>query len=104
LNFLEHMGYLLRGGYVDVDGVSLEFHYWIFRFWADAEPLVRFEQTEAPIYYESLTWMVKRLKSYERSKGRVVETVDRLEVERFYREEATRPQGLPIPKRTKRRR
>jgi hypothetical protein len=98
LNFFEHMGYLLRDNYIDLDGVSIEFHYWIFRIWADAERVIKYEQVDAAIYYECFESMVRRLKEYERSKGRVLDVIDEQELEDFYIEEAELPKGSPIPR------
>jgi hypothetical protein len=98
MNFFEHMGFLLRDGYIDIDGVATEFHYWIFRIWADAKLVIRYEQEEASIYYECFTRMVERLAAYEREKGRILEVIDHAELEYFYIEEADLPDNSPIPK------
>jgi hypothetical protein len=98
MNFFEHMGFLLRDGYIDVDGVATEFHYWIFRIWADAKLVIRYEQEEASIYYECFSKMVERLAAYEREKHRVLEVIDDEELEYFYNEEAELPDNSPIPK------
>jgi hypothetical protein len=51
LNFFEHMGYLLDGGYIELQAVSTEFHFWIFNIWADAKDLVKYEQADDSVYY-----------------------------------------------------
>lgn len=97
LNFFEHMGFLLRDRYLSLDGVSVEFHYWIFRIWTDARAVIRHEQHEASIYYSCFESMVKELREYESKKGRVLDQIDDAELEYFYAEEAELPNGSPIP-------
>jgi hypothetical protein len=100
LNFFEHMGFLLRDGYVELEAVSVEFHYWIFRIWTDARAVIRYEQDEAAIYYSCFEAMVKRLEEHERKQGRVLDRIDEGELEYFYSEEADLPDNSPIPKGT----
>lgn len=54
MNFFEHMGYLLEGKYLNIEDVSVEFHYWILHVWGDAKRLIKNEQAENAIYYEFL--------------------------------------------------
>jgi hypothetical protein len=48
-------------GYLNLEDVSVEFHYWILHVWADARKLIKSEQAENAIYYEFLEKMVNRL-------------------------------------------
>jgi hypothetical protein len=98
MNFFEHMGYLLEGNYLDLQGVSTEFHYWIFRVWADAKELVKFEQSEAPVYYEYFEKMVKRLVEIEKRRYGRFTFPSEEEIADFYLEEAHLPAGSPIPR------
>jgi hypothetical protein len=67
MNFFEHVGFLLDGNYLGLEGVSVEFHYWILHVWADARELIKKEQAEDdPIYYEFFAKMVNRLLEYDR--------------------------------------
>jgi hypothetical protein len=98
INFFEHMGYLLAGNYLELDGVFVEFHYWILHVWADARELVKNEQSEDPVYYEYFERMEKHMEEYERKrKGRFVlpSTTD---IEDFYAQEAHLTSGSPIPR------
>ncbi len=61
-----HRGYLLEGGYLNIEDVSVEFHYWILHVWADARKLIKSEQAENAIYYEFFEKMVNRLLEYDR--------------------------------------
>jgi hypothetical protein len=105
MNFFEHMGYLLDGKYLDLDGVSVEFHYWILHVWADAKKLIATEQTENSIYYEYFGKMVQRLLNEDRKRTGILEVLSEADFEDFYVEESHLPTGSPIPKqrRSKRR-
>ena len=94
LNFFEHMGYLLDGNYITLEGVSTEFHYWIFRLWDDAKPLIDLDRRENPVYYKHLTKMVERLRGSEAAKS-----IPDAELVYFYREEAQISPGRPIMRR-----
>lgn len=94
LNFFEHVGYLLDGNYVTLGGVATEFHYWIFRLWEDAKPLIDHEHKENPIYYEHLRKMVDRLRDSKDAKP-----ISNGELVYFYREEAQMSPGRPIMRR-----
>jgi hypothetical protein len=94
LNFFEHMGYLLDGNYITLEGVSTEFHYWIFRLWDDAKPLIDLDRRENPVYYKHLTKMVDRLRGSEGAKS-----IPDAELVYFYREEAQISPGRPIMRR-----
>ena len=61
MNFFEHMGYLLEGKYLNLEDVSVEFHYWILHVWSDAKKLIKSEQAENTIYYEFFEKMVTHL-------------------------------------------
>ena len=98
MNFFEHMGYLLDGGYLDLAGVSTEFHYWIFRIWADARELVKHERSEAAVYYEYFEKMERRLEDFEQEQGREFRLPTSEELEVFYAEESRLPAGSPIPR------
>ena len=70
LNFFEHVGFLLDGNYLSLEGVFIEFHYWILHVWADAEKLIKSEQAESAQYYEFLERMVKCLSALDRPGNR----------------------------------
>ena len=98
MNFFEHIGYLLEGGYLDLEGVSVEFHYWILHVWADAKRLIASEQAENPIYYEHFGTMVNRLLEYDRPRTGNLQLPPETDVGDFYAEEARLATGSPIPK------
>lgn len=98
MNFFEHMGYLLEGNYLDLDGISVEFHYWILHVWADAHEVIKDEQADDPIYYEYFEKMVGRLLEYDRPRTGKLRLPTREEIEDFYLEEAVIPTGSPIPR------
>ena len=102
MNFFEHIGYLLDGGYLDLAGVSTEFHYWIFRVWADAQDVVRYEREETPVYYEYFEKMERKLEDFERQQGREFKQPSSEDVEGFYAEEARLPPGSPLPRQSRR--
>ena len=95
------MGYLLEGGYLDLDGVSVEFHYWILHVWMDAQKLIKNEQTDNVLYYQHFEKMVDRLLKYERPRTGVLPLPSLDEVLDFYIEESQLRSGSPIPKRKK---
>jgi hypothetical protein len=105
MNFFEHMGYLLEGGYLNIEDVSVEFHYWILHVWADARKLIKTEQAENAIYYEFFEGMVNRLLEYDRPRTGALQLPTDAEIEDIYAEESHLPIGSPIPrsKRSKRR-
>ena len=104
LNFFEHMGFLLDGGYIDIEAVSVEFHYWITHIWADARELIKDEQSDDPMYYEFFDKMVKRLLEYDRPETGKVTLPSQSEIEDFYLEEAHLPTGAPLPRQKRKRR
>ncbi len=101
MNFFEHMGYLLNGGYLDLAGVSTEFHYWIFRIWEDAKDVVSYERAEAVVYYEYFEKMEQRLENFEFEQGREFKQPSSQELECFYAEEARLPPGSPLPRQSR---
>jgi hypothetical protein len=103
LNFFEHMGYLLDGGYLDIVGVSVEFHFWIFHVWADAASLVEYEQAESPVYYEYVTKMVSRLVELERKRLPGFKFPTTADVVDFYEGEAHLSTHGPIPRQKRKR-
>jgi hypothetical protein len=98
LNFFEHMGYLLEGRYLELEDISVEFHYWIFHIWADAREVIKSEQLDEPIYYEYFERMVVRLGDREHKRMGKFELPSKSEIEDFYTEEAHLPSGSPIPR------
>jgi hypothetical protein len=98
LNFFEHMGFLLSGDYIEIDGVSVEFHFWIFNIWADARTLVKHEQIESAVYYEHLEKMVVRLTEIERRRVPSFKLPTEDEIVDFYQGEAHLPPNSPIPR------
>jgi len=98
LNFFEHVGLLLDGDYLDLGGVFIEFHYWIFRFWADAKKVVYYEQSESAVYYVYLQKMVKRLEEEAEKHLGSFEAPSENQIRDFYLEEADAPIGRPIPR------
>lgn len=103
MNFFEHMGYLLDGNYLDLQGVSTEFHYWIFRVWADAKEIVKVEQLETSVYYEYFKKMVGRLVEIEKQRFGKFKLPSQEDIADFYLEEAHLPAGSPIPRQRRRR-
>jgi hypothetical protein len=105
MNFFEHVGFLLDGNYLDLEGVSVEFHYWILHVWADARELIKKEQAEDdPIYYEFFAKIVNRLLEYDRPRTGKLDLPSAEDVEGFYLEEAHNTVGSPLrrQKRSKR--
>lgn len=98
MNFFEHMGYLLGGKYLELEGVFVEFHYWILHVWADARDLVRREQSEDPVYYEHFAIMEQQMEEYERSRKSKFELPSSADIEDFYAQEAHLLSGSPIPR------
>jgi len=105
MNFFEHMGYLLEGKYLNLEDVSVEFHYWILHVWGDAKRLIASEQAENSLYYEFFKKMVTRLLEYDRPRTGTLQLPSEAEIADFYAEESRLPIGSPIPrqKRSKRR-
>jgi hypothetical protein len=105
MNFFEHMGYLLEGGYLNIEDVSVEFHYWVLHVWSDAKKLIKSEQADNAIYYEFFEKMVNKLLQYDRPRTGALQLPTEPEIEDFYAEESHLPVGSPIPrqKRSKRR-
>jgi hypothetical protein len=105
MNFFEHMGYLLEDKYLNLEDVSVEFHYWILHVWSDAKKLIEREQAENAIYYEFFEKMVTRLLNYDRPRPGTFELPSEAEIADFYAEESHLPNGSPIPRqrRSKRR-
>jgi hypothetical protein len=104
MNFFEHMGYLLEGKYLDLEGVSVEFHYWILHVWSDAKRLIKSEQAENAIYYEFFEKMVKRLLHYDRPGTGSFQMPTEADIADFYVEESHLPVGSPIPRQKRSRR
>jgi hypothetical protein len=104
MNFFEHVGFLLAGNYLDLEGVSVEFNYWILHVWADSRELIKKEQAEDPIYYELFEKMVNRLLEYDRPRTGKLDLPSRADLEGFYLDEARNPVGSPLrrSKRSKR--
>ncbi len=104
MNFFEHMGYLLKGKYLNLEDVSVEFHYWILHVWSDAKKLIGSEQAENAIYYEFFEKMVTRLLEYDRPGTGVLQMPSEADIQDFYIQESHLPTGSPIPrqKRSKR--
>jgi hypothetical protein len=98
MNFFEHMGYLLEGKYLNLEDVSVEFHYWILHVWSDAKKLIKSEQAENAIYYEFFEKMVTRLLNYDRPRTGTLEIPSEAEIADFYVEESHLPSGSPIPR------
>jgi hypothetical protein len=98
------MGYLLDEGYLDLQGVSIEFHYWIFHIWADARELVEYEQSEDSIYYTYFKKMVERLAENEKQRLGKFEFPSQEDIADFYAQEAHLSAGSPIPRQRRRKR
>lgn len=98
INFFEHMGYLLAGNYLELDGVFVEFHYWILHVWADARELVNDEQSGDPVYYEYFEKMEKQMEDYERKRKGNFVPPSTTDIEAFYTQEAHLTSGSPIPR------
>lgn len=104
MNFFEHMGYLLEKEYLEIEDISVEFHYWILHVWSDAESLIQDELAENPIYYEHFKKMVKRLLEYDRKLTGKLQMPTGSDVEDFYFWEARSKAGSPLPRQKRRRR
>jgi hypothetical protein len=98
LNFFEHIGYLLDGGYLGLEDVSVEFFYWISHLWLDANGLIKHEQTESVTYYEYLEKMEHRLETLEKKRFGKFVPPSVQELEYFYAEEAKSSSGSAIPR------
>jgi hypothetical protein len=98
LNFFEHMGYLLEGNYIELHGVSTEFHYWIFHVWADAREVIEYEQSQDSVYYSHFRKMVDRLARSEEKRRGKFKFPSREDIADFYAGEAHLPAGSPIPR------
>jgi hypothetical protein len=104
MNFFEHMGYLLDGNYLNLEDVSVEFHYWILNVWADAYELVKSEQAEDSIYYEHFGRMANRLLAYDRPRTGKLELPSPSDIEDFYYAESHLSPGSPMPRKRRRKR
>lgn len=104
MNFFEHVGFLLDGGYLELEGVSVELHYWILHVWADARDLIKQEQTEYPIYYEMFDKMANRLLEYDRPRTGKLGIPSKGDVEGFYADEAELAADTPISRARRRKR
>lgn len=104
INFFEHMGYLLEGNYLDLEGVFVEFHYWILHVWTDARELVKQERSEDPVYYEHFEKMEEQMEKYEQERKINFELPSATDIEDFYVQEAHLPSGSPIPRQKRLRR
>jgi hypothetical protein len=104
MNFFEHMGFLLKGHYLNLEGLAVEFHYWILNIWADARELVKLEQADDPIYYEHFVLMVNQLLEYDRPQTGKLDLPSASDVEDFYSDEAHLSPGSPIPRKRRRKR
>lgn len=103
LNFFEHIGYLLEGDYLSLDGVSVEFHYWILRIWADAKRFIKSEQSDNELYYRHLDKMAERLLAYKRPGTGKLPLPGPSDILDFYVEESRLQPGSPIPRQSRRR-
>jgi hypothetical protein len=104
MNFFEHMGYLLEGKYLNLEDVSVEFHYWILHVWSDAKKLIKSEQAENAIYYEFFEKMVTRLLNYDRPRTGTLQMPSEADIADFYAEESRLPIGSPMPRQKRPRR
>jgi hypothetical protein len=98
MNFFEHMGYLLDGKYLDLEGVFVEFHYWILHVWTDARELIKNEQSEDPVYYQHFEKMERYMEEYERKGKGKFDLPSATDIEDFYAQEAHLAIGSPIPR------
>jgi hypothetical protein len=98
LNFFEHVGYLLDGGYLGLEDVSVEFFYWISHLWVDGHGLIKKEQSESVTYYEYLEKMEHRLEDLEEKRFGKCDLPNRQDLEYFYAEEAFPSRGSAIPR------
>jgi len=97
LNFFEHMGYLLERGYLRVEDVLVEFHFWILNLSAVAHKLIKSEQADNPIYYKYFEKMADQLRDPRWKLP--PPTSD--EIEGFYTEESHAKPGSPIPRQSR---
>jgi hypothetical protein len=104
MNFFEHVGFLLDGKYIDLEGVSVELHYWILNVWVDARGLIAQEQKDDPIYYEMFDKMAKRLIEYDRPRTGKFEIPTADEIRGFYEDEAELAPDAPISRGRRRKR
>jgi hypothetical protein len=98
INFFEHMGYLLGGNYLELEGVFVEFHYWVLHVWTDARELVKQERSEDPVYYEHFEKMEQQMENCERERKSNFELPSSTDIEDFYAQEARLTSGSPIPR------
>jgi hypothetical protein len=61
MNFFEHMGHLPEGKYLNLEDVSVEFHYRILHIWADAKKRIKSEQAENSLHYLAVGGRNRRL-------------------------------------------
>jgi hypothetical protein len=98
INFFEHMGYLLGGKYLELEGVFVEFHYWILHVWTDARELIKMEQSEDQVYYEHFEKMERQMEEYERQRKGTFALPSVVDIKDFYVQEAHLRSGSPIPR------
>jgi hypothetical protein len=84
-------------GYLNLEDVSVEFHYWILHVWADARKLIKSEQAENAIYYEFLEKVVNRLLEYDRPRTGALQLPTDAEIEDIYAEESHLPSAVLYP-------
>lgn len=66
-DFFEYVALLTQRGYLDKNDVWDSFSYYLFRFYADAKPIIEAEQKQDPDTFADLTWLVENMQRIEDS-------------------------------------
>ena len=103
LNECDHVGFLTRRGYLDIQDVYSELGYWLLNFYADAEPAVFADRKDYPNSESDCTWLIERLKPLEmqQDSGRSLH-LTKEDLYWFYEEESHTKVGQPLPRRSSR--
>lgn len=103
LNECDHVGFLTRRGYLDIQDVYSELGYWLLNFYADAEPAVLADRKEYPNSESDCSWLIEQMKPLEvrEDAGRNLR-LTKEDLYWFYEEELHTQVGQPLPRRARR--
>jgi hypothetical protein len=99
LNECDHVGFLTRRGYLDIQDVYSELGYWLLNFYADAEPAVLADRKEYPTSEKDCTWLIEQMRPLEiqEDAGRNLR-LSKEDLYWFYEEELHTKVGQPLPR------
>jgi len=97
LDFFEHIGLLVKRGYLSRDDVWDTFSYWMFNIFADARSLIEQKRKEDPTVYSNLVKLIEQMRKIEKAKGGEADTPSKEDIEGFYAYEKDRQPGVFLP-------